>query len=199
MQRKILIADDHSLLRRSIRSICRTEGIDQPEEAESCRELLRALQKDDYTHLILDLMLADGSSLTLLPRIFENYPKLRILIYSSQPEALHGNAVWRRFGVQYLSKGETEPQTIKRMTEFLQDLRPKAPEPDSPDKNPFINLAPREKDVLLHLLEGRSPSDIADSLDLSAATVRVLKKRILEKTKTKDVAELSNLAAIYRL
>lgn len=198
MATKILIADDHPMVRRSIRLICKNKKIDLPDEIESCRELLRALKKEAYTHLILDLLLSDGSSLTLIPQIFDAYPNLKILVYSMQPEALHANTIWQKFGVQYLPKNEKEIETIKRITEFLLDQRPPAPKSMDQD-NPFHRLSPREKDILPFLIEGYSTKDIADRFDIADNTVRTLKKRILDKTAARDVAALRKLAAYHKI
>lgn len=196
MVKKLLVADDHPLVRRSIRSICRVASLDEPDEVPSCRELWRSLNKVPYTHLILDLTLADGSTATLVPDIFEKFPRLKILIYSSQSELLHAKS-FRRFGIHYVSKQHSEQDTIERMVAFLNDVSTEDRLVNAKAANPFLQLAPREKDVLPYLLEGRSQAEIAETLDVSASSVRTWKERILEKTDTKSVEELLTLASLY--
>ena len=135
----------------------------------------------------------------MLPSIFDKYDALKVVVYSSQPSLLHRDSLSRRFGIQYISKTESEPETVKRLLAFLKDIKPKENPSSTIGMNPFSDLTLREKDVLLYLLQGWSPTKIADALDISAPTVRVLKKRILQKTDTRNVVELSNLATKYQL
>jgi DNA-binding NarL/FixJ family response regulator len=70
MSPKILLADNHSMIRKGVRLLCQLEmGFTDIGEVNSCRELVMKLSTGDYTHLVLDLSLSDGSSIDILPAI----------------------------------------------------------------------------------------------------------------------------------
>lgn len=204
MHRKILIAEDHALLRRSIKAICNSEHIGNLDEVETCQALLKALKKGNYTHLILDLTLGDGNSLALLDGIFQQYSSLKVLIYSSQPSRLYGEKLNLRYGIRYISKAENEPETVQQLLSFLNGSPTSSDTPSgqrSTDQGPmpFAELGFREKQVLQYLLRGWSPRKIAEKLNISSTTVRVQKMSILKKTNTQNLLELKELANLYNL
>ncbi|MDO6433307.1 LuxR C-terminal-related transcriptional regulator [Flavitalea sp. BT771] len=199
MERRILMAEDHALLRWSIKAICSREGIPHLDEVQTCRELMQALNSVDYTHLIMDITLGDGNALTLLPGIFEEFLTLKVLVYSSQPARLYDEFLWQRYGVQYISKAEQETETIQKLLAFLKGTEVNQRESTDPEVTPFSGLTFKEKQVLQYLLKGWAPARIAGTLKTKASTVRVQKKSILEKTKTKNLLELKDLANLHKL
>jgi two-component system, NarL family, invasion response regulator UvrY len=94
MQKKIIIADDHSIIRNGLKLYLQYNlGMGEVTEVGSCNELMKELVKNKYTHLILDIILSDGSSIEVLPNIRKVYPQLNIMIFSMQPEEVYGNAL----------------------------------------------------------------------------------------------------------
>ena len=199
MQKKILMAEDHPLLRRSIRAICDSVDLSELREVGTCRELVHELKRDTYTHLILDLTLADGNALDLLEDIFHNYCNLRILVYSSMPAGIYGASFRRQYGIQYISKSEPAPDTVQQLLDFLQNNRPAKARAFDAEHNSFSIVTQREMQILNYLLLGWSAQQIGDKLDISPATVRVQKKNILEKTKTANLIELKELARLHNI
>jgi len=199
MYQKILVAEDHALLRRMIRTLCIDEGIPKPSEVQSCRELMQELNAATYTHLILDLGLEDGSSLPLLPKIRRKFKSLKILIYSTQPTRLFGDSLWQKYRARYLSKAEVEHQNVQKLIAFINDK----PFPESPlaatTSNPFADLTIHEKEVLHYLLLGWDAAKIAAKLGKEPVTVRGQKKSILEKTNARNLLELKDLALIHKV
>ena len=92
MQPKILIADDHSMIRKGLKLHMQlTLGYNDLHEVGTCNELMTELVKNKYTHLILDIILSDGSTLEVIPNIRRVYPDLHILIFSMQPAEIYGS------------------------------------------------------------------------------------------------------------
>lgn len=199
MQRKILIAEDHSYMRRSIRAVCTIEGILQLDEVQTCRQLVQALKLGNYSHLIMDITLSDGNALGLLPDIFQQFLSLKVLVYSSQPERLYGEMLRLRYGVHYISKTEEEAETTQKLLAFINNVRVVSRQHARPGQTPFTSLSFREKQILQYLLRGWTPAKIAKKFNITAATVRVQKKSILEKTKTKNLLELKDLALLHQI
>jgi DNA-binding NarL/FixJ family response regulator len=113
MQPTILIADDHSMIRKGLKlDIQLNLGYTDISEVGSCNELMRELVKKKFSHLILDIILSDGSTLEVIPNIRRVYPDLQILVFSMQPAEIYGEAL-KQYGIQhYLSKSKGEEEII---------------------------------------------------------------------------------------
>lgn len=197
----ILIADDHSIIRKGLKLFLRL-NLDFKDIAEvgGCYELMRELNKRRYSHLILDIVLSDGSSLEVVPNIRKLYPDLKIIVFSMQPAEVYGEAM-RHFGIRhYLSKTVSEEEMQQKLITFFSDGDPE-PERESQTKknNPFASLAPRELEILYYLLKGMRTKEIAASINLKMNTVSTLKTRILSKTQARNLKELLELASIYNV
>ena len=197
---KILIADDHSMIRKGLKlDIKLSLGYDDVEEVSTCHELMKELVKKKFSHLILDIILADGSTLEVIPNIRRVYPNMHILIFSMQPAEIYGEAL-KQYGINYyLSKTVGEEEMVKVLQKFLNNEIPvrktKIPHQD----NPFQTLAPRELEVLHYLLRGTGTKEIAETLNLRMNTVSTMKTRIFEKTNVKNLIELTELATLYNV
>src|ERR1700730_17319044 len=70
MQPQILLADDHSMIRKGLKLLLQLHlSFTEVSEVVSCNELMKELSKKKYTHLVLDIILSDGSTLEILPTI----------------------------------------------------------------------------------------------------------------------------------
>ena len=200
MPPKILLADDHSMIRKGIKILCEHNlGYKGVEEVTNCNQLMRSLARTKFTHLILDIFLSDGSTLEVIPAIRNLYPDLEILIFSMQPVAVYERALMS-FRIRYfVSKEANEMETLRLMGQFLTNQRPAHGLAREEDLLPFSGMPAREMDVLHYLLKGWKTGQIADTLNLSVSTVSTLKSRIFERTRTRNVIELMELASIHNV
>jgi len=123
MTRRILLADDHSIvtsgLKFSIYNINQKHVIDV---AESCTEIMKQLKNQPFTHLITDIGFPDGTITEILPNITSLYPKLQIMIFSMQPAYIYAHAV-KKYGVHsYVEKSATDSEITKIVTIFLRNI-----------------------------------------------------------------------------
>ncbi len=201
MQPTILIADDHSMIRKGLKLYMQLDlGHTNVYEAGTCSEIMKELIKKKYTHLILDIILTDGSSLEVIPNIQRVYPDLNIMMFSMQPAEVYGEAL-RQYGVtHYLSKSAGEGEILQQLKSFLDNEVSTNRKNFTPNlDNPFTALAPRELEVLHYLLKGAGTKDIAETLNLKMSTVSTLKNRIYEKTNAGNIKELIELASLYNV
>ncbi|MBS1664184.1 MAG: response regulator [Bacteroidetes bacterium] len=92
MQPQILLADDHSMIRKGLKLLLQLHlGFTDVSEVVSCNELMKELSRKKYTHLVLDIILSDGSTLEILPNIQRLYPDLQIMVFSMQP----AGSIWK--------------------------------------------------------------------------------------------------------
>jgi DNA-binding NarL/FixJ family response regulator len=201
MQPEILIADDHSMIRKGLKLYMQVNlGYSEITEVGSCNELMKELVKKKYTHLVLDIILSDGSTLEVIPNIKRVYPDLQILVFSMQPAEIYGEAL-KQYGIQYyLSKTAGEEEIISVLQKFLQNELP-ATKPVGLQNidNPFRLLAPRELEILHYVLKGIGTKGIAETLNLKMNTVSTIKNRIYEKTNAGNIKELIELATLYNV
>jgi DNA-binding NarL/FixJ family response regulator len=201
MQARILICDDHSMIRKGLKLYLQLNlGLSDVGESASCNELMVALQRKIYTHLVLDIILADGSTLEVIPAIRNLYPDLQIMVFSMQPAEIYGEAL-KQYGIQnYLSKSAGEDEILSALSQFLHNELPLATHPGkSRHQNPFTNLSPRELEVLHYLLKGIGTKEVSELLNIKMSTVSTLKTRIFEKTASNNIKDLIQLATLYNV
>ena len=201
MQPQILIADDHSMIRKGLKlNIQLNLGYTDISEASSCTSLMQELVKKRYTHLILDIILSDGSTLEVIPNIRRVYPDLKILVFSMQPAEIYGEAL-KQYGINYyLSKSTGEDEIGKMLNQFINNEGTTIQKTAHRQAgNPFTSLAPRELEVLHYVLRGTGTKEIADTLNLKMNTVSTMKTRIYEKTNATNIKELLELASLYNV
>lgn len=201
MGAEILIADDHSMIRKGLKLYMQMNlGYKNINEVSTCNELMRELVKKKYTHLVLDIILSDGSSLEVIPNIRRVYPDLQIMIFSMQPADIYGEAL-KQYGINYyLSKSAGEEEIILALQKFLlNETLVQTPQAFENIDNPFRSLAPRELEILHYVLKGIGTKDIAETLNLKMNTVSTIKTRIYEKTNASNIKELIELATLYNV
>ena len=200
MHPQILLADDHSMIRKGLKLYLQLNlGYSDIQEVDSCGGLMKELVKKRYTHLILDIILADGSTLEVIPNIRRVYPDLHIMIFSMQPAEIYGEAV-KQFGINYyLSKSAGEEEIIQVLKKFIQNEAPVRKSVLPHHDNPFKSLAPRELEILHYVLKGIGTKEISETLNLKMNTVSTLKSRIYEKTNAGNIKELLELATLYNV
>lgn len=201
MATKLLIAEDHSVTLKGLALLA--EYILKKRASffavGSCHQLMRQLVTKTYTHLILDILLSDGSALETIPTIRNLYPGLEIMIFSAQPSVVFERALVR-YRIHYiLSKDMPETETIRLMRQFLTNERPAMPPALKDRPEPFAGMPPREIDVLRYLLKGWKTGQIAHTLNLSISTISTLKSRIFERTQTTNIRELMDLASLHHV
>jgi two-component system invasion response regulator UvrY len=199
MQPQILLADDHSMIRKGLKLLLQLHlGLTDVSEVISCNELMKDLAKKKYSHLVLDIILSDGSTLEILPNIQRLYPELRIMAFSMQPAEVYGKAL-RQYGIEhYLPKTTPEEETIRLLRRFFLNEQHSRADIRYPN-NPFSALAPRELEILHYVLKGYGTKEIAETLNVKMNTISTVKNRIFEKTLTTNLKELIELATLYNV
>jgi two-component system, NarL family, invasion response regulator UvrY len=200
MQPKILIADDHSMIRKGLKLHMQlTLGYTDLHEVATCNDLMKELVKNKYTHLILDIILSDGNTLEVIPNIRRVYPDLNILVFSMQPAEIYGEAL-KQYGINhYMSKSVGEEEMIQMLQKFMHNEEPVRKSNIQHQDNPFSSLAPRELEILHYVLKGIGTKDIAETLNLKMNTISTIKTRIFDKTTAGNIKELMELATLYNV
>lgn len=196
---KILVADDHAIVRRGFQQIVATRpGWEVAGEASNADELLAALRRETYDVLVLDVSLGDRSGIDLLAHARAEAPGLPVLMLSMHPEEQYAIRCLRAGASGYIQK-DSDPEEIldaigrvasggKYITSGVASRL--ADEMVRGADDPHARLSAREFEVFRLIALGRTPSDIAESLNLSVKTVSTYRTRIMEKTGFRSNAEI---------
>ncbi len=201
MAPSIIIADDHSMIRKGLKLLITSRlGFKNVSEADSCNSLMNELKSLPCTHIILDVVFADGTCLEIVPIIRKLYPEVKIMIFSMQPVDIYADA-FRQYDIYYyLTKSSNEEEISSCIKGFFNnEPYPNKVKTSSVKNNPFSTLAPRELEILHYLLNGYKTNDIASTLNLSNSTVSTFKKRIFDKTGTTSLSQLFEIASVNSL
>lgn len=201
MSPKILLADDHSMIRKGVKLICQIEmGLMEIREVTSCKELVRELKENEFTHLVLDLTLSDGSSLDVLGDIRKTYPDLQIAVLTVQADNIYYDLL-KRSGVEYfINKSAKAEDTARLLGKFFRNERLNNIRTSiDPDTHPFSAIAPREMQIMQYWLQGKGTKETAAIMGVTMSTISTVKATILEKTNTGNFVELNELAKLYKL
>jgi two-component system invasion response regulator UvrY len=206
---RILIADDHEIVRRGIKQIL-LEGLMNPEigEAHDTPSLVQKALQEEWDIIISDLSMPGGGGMAAIPRIREAKPTQRILIVSIYPEEQYAVKVIRLGAAGYLNKDAATEELLKAVHVILAGRRYIQPLVAEKITIPLRNqagllphelLSDREFEVLSRLVAGNSVTEIATDLTLSPNTVSTYRSRILMKMDMRSNADLVRYALTNKL
>jgi len=201
---RILIADDHSIVREGLKQIIgETSDMVIAGEASNGHEVLNMVFKNDYDVVVLDITMPGINGLDVLKQIKAQKPKLPILVLTMHPEDQYAVRVLRAGASGYLTKESASDELItairkisvgrKYVSSSLAEKLAFGLEFDA-DKPPHETLSDREYQVLCMIASGKAVKEIGDELFLSVKTISTYRTRILEKMNMKNNAELTHYA-----
>jgi len=198
---RILVADDHTVVREGIKQILAgREVMIVEDEAANGQEVLTRVTKKEYDLILLDISMPGKSGLEVLEEIKVMQPKLPVLILSMHPEEQYAVRMLRAGAAGYLTKASAPQELISAIQKVsrggkyvtLSLAEKLAFELDARAEKPrHERLSNREYQVMLMLASGESVSEVAEELCLSAKTISTYRNRILEKMDMKKNAELT--------
>jgi two-component system invasion response regulator UvrY len=206
---RILIADDHSIIREGLKQIV-SEVPDMvvADEASDGQELLSKVREEDFDVLVLDIHMPGPSGMELLRQLRGEKPKLPIVILSMYPEEQYAIRSLKAGASAYLTKGSAPDELIaairkvslggKYVTSSLAERLAHYLQVDS-EKPLHEALSDREYQVLCMIASGKTVTQIGKELSLSVKTVSTYRSRVLTKMGMKSNAELTRYAIENRL
>jgi two-component system invasion response regulator UvrY len=208
-QIKILIADDHVLIREGLKKILRAApDLVVVSEAQNGQEVIEKTKNTKVDVVVLDISMPGKSGLEVLKDLKQDYPGLPVLILSMHPEDRFATRSLKAGAAGYLTKECAAEELIrairrvvagrKYVSTTLSEKLALQLETDT-GKPPHEMLSNREYQVLCMIAAGKKAKDIANDLSLSVNTINTYRARILEKMKMTNDAELIRYALQNRL
>ena len=198
---KILIADDHPIVRSGLKQIMVKEpGMVVEGEVQNAQELLALVRKQAWDVVILDINLPDRSGLDVLVQLKKEFPTLPVLILSVQPEEQYAVRALKSGAAGCLDKHSAPTELVKAIKKAVaggkyvsSSLAERlALDLDSGEKALHETLSGREFAVMCMIASGERINEIADKLFVSPKTVSTYRARILEKMRMKTNADLTH-------
>jgi DNA-binding NarL/FixJ family response regulator len=202
---RVLIADDHSIVRDGLKRIlAATPDLQVAGEAASGDEALAAVKANDYDVVMLDMSMPGLSGIDLVKRLKLERPKLKILVLSMHGERQYAARALKAGAAGYLNKDSPAEALLGALRKVAAGgvhigEAAAASLLQTGEKPAHEALSDREFEVMRLLVEGLGPTEIGERLHLSVKTVSTHKTRILEKLGLNSTAELVRYALEHRL
>ena len=198
---KILIADDHAIVRRGLKQIVS----EQPDmivggEAENAREVLEMVRSNKWNVIVLDINMPGRGGVEVLKELKREQPKLPVLVLSVHPEDQYGIRMLRAGAAGYLTKDSAPDELVSAIRKVHRGGRYVSQslaealvielgvESDRPRHK---MLSDREYQVMTMIASGKTVGEIGEELSLSVKTISTYRARVLEKMKMRTNAELT--------
>jgi two-component system invasion response regulator UvrY len=206
---RILIADDHSIVRQGLKQIVS----ECPEmvvagEAASGQEVLDLVRKRDFDVAIVDIAMPGRGGLEILKDLKAERPSMKVLVLSMYSEEQYAIRSLRDGASAYLTKAGAPDELVQAIHAVANGKRYITPsvaerlatyiEKDS-ERPPHEKLSDRELQVLVLLGAGKSVGDIAGEFSLSVKTVSTHRARLMKKMGMETTAQLIRYAIRHNL
>lgn len=202
---KVLITDDHPVVRKGLQSCLSRHGhlkvVGEAADGEEALRKARALSPDV---VLMDISMPGMSGLAVTEVLRKESPQIKVLVLSVHSNKDYIFRVIRAGAHGYVSK-EAPPEELVRAIESVYGGEPFFSEEiaraaltefvsSGGRKEPFSQLTPREREVLVAIAEGQSNKEIADRLQIGVRTIETHRERIMRRLDIHSVAGLTKYA-----
>ncbi|MCA9093768.1 MAG: response regulator transcription factor [Planctomycetaceae bacterium] len=208
MTTRVLIADDHAMLRAGLKMLIETQSdlavVGEVGDFQSISERLAALAPDV---LLMDLTMPGGNGVKWIERICKDHPQVRLLVLTMHDDPAYFRLALAAGAAGYMVKSAADSELLNAIRtvaagrvyaqlqfERRMDSDPFLKLPADPNRTPLETLSSREREVLDLLAIGHTNQEIADKLYLSVKTVESYRARLMTKLGLKTRAELTQFA-----
>lgn len=199
---RVLIADDHAIVRQGLRQILSdTPDLTVSGEAENGVQAVQMVRAGEWDVVLMDVSMPDRNGIDALKIIKKEFPRLPVLILSMYPEEQYAIRALKAGAAGYLTK-QSAPEllvtAIRQVASGKKYVSPSLAEElanaigDDSERPPHEKLSDREYQTLCMIASGKTPAEIAEALNLSVKTVSVYRARLLEKMNLRNNAELTH-------
>ena len=204
---KVLIADDHQIVREGLRSMLEKEpGIKVVGEAEEGRTTLRLARELTPDVIIMDVAMPDLNGIEATRQIVAEFPAIKVIALSMHDDRRFVLHMIKAGAKGYLLKDSAFKDLAKAIRVVVANKTYLSSEiadivvkdylatATSEESSAFYLLSPREREVLQLIAEGKTSNQVAENLHVSIKTVETHRAQLLRKLKVKSVAELTKYA-----
>jgi DNA-binding NarL/FixJ family response regulator len=204
---KVLIADDHQIVRQGLRTLLEKEpDLEVVAEAENGRSTVRMARESNAEVIIMDVAMPDLNGIEATRQIISEMPKVKVIALSMYADRRFVSNMLKAGASGYLLKDCASEELVRAIRVVLAHktfLSPGVADivvkdyvqtPLGPEASVFNVLSNREREVLQLMAEGKSTNQIAECLHVSVKTVETHRQQMMQKLKMHSVAELTKYA-----
>jgi two-component system, NarL family, invasion response regulator UvrY len=205
--KRILIADDHNIVRFGLRMMLQESFSDYIiDEAWDAESVMALMKKNEYPLVLLDLIMPNTDPTILLHYIRNFHSETKVLVLSMNDETLYGARSIQQGAQGYLKKDAPKAEIEKAINTILSGKRYVSQELtdtllqnslEGKPASPFEQLSAREFQVAIYLIQGYAQKQISEMLQIQYGSVNTLKQRLYEKLNIEHHKELTELALAY--
>ncbi len=207
---RVLIADDHALVRAGIRALVeRIDGVVVVGEAGKGSEALELVRQLGPDLILLDITMPDGNGFEVLDQVTKLYPEIRVIVLTVHEAGEYAIRALREGAAGYLPKSAASielEQAIHTVVRGEPYISPETAQNTiiqqgrgATKRDLLATLSPRQREVLRLIAEGRTTKQIAQVLKISVKTVETHRAQLMERLGIHDVAGLVRYAIIVGL
>lgn len=211
MKTRVLLADDHTILREGLRLMLESRGdVEVIAESASGKETVLLAGRLKPQVVVLDIAMPELNGIEAARQIHARYPEIRLVILSMHASEEHVFRALQAGAQAYLLKDSAGSELYQAVHAVCQDKRYFSQRITemlvgdylrvrdlSQAKSPLDSLSEREREVMQQVVEGHTSAQIAQSLSLSIKTVESYRSRIMAKLGLKDLTELVRFAILH--
>ena len=201
---RILLVDDHQLVRRGLAQIIAdSPGMEVAGEAGDGQEALEAVRAADFDVVVLDISMPGSGGLDVLKDLKTTKPAMKVIILTMYPEEQYAIRSLRDGASAYLTKGSAPEELIQAIRTVAAGKRYITPAvadklatyvEDTAHRPPHEALSSRELQVLVRIGAGKEVKEVAGELNLSVKTVSTYRTRVMEKMHLESNSDLTYYA-----
>ncbi|MDP4123453.1 MAG: two-component system response regulator YhcZ [Bacillota bacterium] len=208
---KIVIADDHHVVRKGLRFFFATQDdIEVVGEAATGLEALRVIEETKPDLVLMDLSMPEMDGIQAIKKAIQQFPETNIIVLTSYSDQEHVIPALQAGAKAYQLK-DTEPEELvktlrqvhageyKLSTAIMSHVLTHMKNQHDPEKEKYYQLTRREKDVLTEIANGKSNKEIAAALFISEKTVKTHVSNLLAKLEVADRTQAALFAVKYNL
>ena len=211
MEKRILIADDHGVVRLGLSMMIKKLRPDFiVDEADDYQKVMSIIKVKNFDLAILDLNMPNGNFQEALQAIKSKNPNTKVMIFSSQDENLYAVRYLKMGADGFLHKLSSEEVINKALTKMLDKGRYMSEEVkesliysnlnnQEASPNPLEVLSDREMEIAERLIIGEPMKVISRNLNIHSSTVSTYKSRILEKLHIQSIPELIKIFDVHEI
>lgn len=207
-QVRMIIADDHLLMREGLKSLLEKEGrFSIVGEADDGRQTVQLVRECNPHLVVMDVSMPNLNGIEATRQILEENPKIKIVALSGHSNMVFVREILEAGASAYVLKTRAYEDLIRAVDEVIAGRKYLTPDiasgvvseyvelaSSSQKESAFVMLTPRERQVLQRLAEGQSTKEMADLLNVSVKTVETHRRNIMEKLDRHTVADLTKYA-----
>lgn len=208
MTARILIADDHAIIRDGLRMILTQNNLTVAGEAKDGRDAVAKAASLSPDVIIMDLTMPELNGIEATRRICEKAPGPKVLMLSMHYSLEHVHRAMQAGAWGYILKESAGVEVVHAVEAVMRGHRYfgqgvaipfeiRSTEGQDTRKSPLDSLSQREREVLQLVVEGRTSADIAGTLSLSPKSVETYRSRLMLKLGINNIPSLVKFALLH--